>query len=30
MSATEYDVKQEAEAIRRKRLEAMGLADQYD
>jgi len=30
MSATEYDVAQEAEAIRRKRLEGLGLADQYD
>lgn len=30
MSATEYDVMQEAEAIRHKRLEALGLADQYD
>ncbi|KKL74915.1 hypothetical protein LCGC14_2060110, partial [marine sediment metagenome] len=30
MSATEYDVMQEAEVIRRKRLEALGLADQYN
>ncbi len=30
MSATEYDVMQEAEGIRRKRLEALGLSNQYD
>ena len=30
MSATEFDVMQRAEEIRHKRLEALGLADQYD
>ncbi len=30
MSATEYDVMQEAQEIRRRRLDALGLGDQYD
>lgn len=30
MSATEYDVMQEAQEIRRGRLDALGLGDQYD